>query len=93
LTNCLEFISVGQYQTKLYGRGRRGTQSSWIGGLLTIIAALFVSFLSIEILASTFRMDNQWYTEESILFRETGFASWTLGQLIERGLTLPYFRV
>ena len=57
LRSGLEFISVGQYYTKLYHNGR-GTQSSMIGGILTIICAVILITYSIFILVPIFNKDN-----------------------------------
>jgi hypothetical protein len=53
----LEFISVGQYYTKLYHRGK-GTQSSIVGGILTIICALILVSYAVVILVPIFNRDN-----------------------------------
>ena len=57
LRSGLEFISVGQYYTKLYHNGK-GTQSSMIGGILTIICAVILITYSIFMLVPIFNKDN-----------------------------------
>jgi hypothetical protein len=57
LRSGLEFVSVGQYYTKLYHNGR-GTQSSMIGGILTIICAVIIITFSIFILVPIFNKEN-----------------------------------
>lgn len=53
----LELISVGQYYTKLYHRGK-GTKSSMLGGILTIMCAIILVTYAVYILVPIFNKDN-----------------------------------
>ena len=49
----LEFISLGKYSMKMYDEDGTGYFSSWIGGIITLLAVLLVSFMAISIALNT----------------------------------------
>ncbi|TNV80777.1 hypothetical protein FGO68_gene530 [Halteria grandinella] len=86
-------ISIGKYQMKLYDEKGFGVRASWLGGVVSIILFLIILGASIQIISSALKLDQQWNTDERILFRDTSFSKMTLQDLMARGFDLPTFYV
>jgi hypothetical protein len=46
LRDCLQFVSVGKFQTKLYHKGEEELSSSF-GGIITILVAIIIVVFAI----------------------------------------------
>ena len=56
IIEILQFSSVGKHNSGLYFKGKV-LQSSWIGGILTILTAAVIMFVSIKTLISVVNQD------------------------------------
>ena len=60
---ALRAISFGQYQTKLYYRGKE-SHSSVLGGIVSIVSGIIFSLIALYILYQTRARDNIKMTED-----------------------------
>ncbi len=56
---CVSSWSVGQYETKLYHSKTESTSSSFVGGLMTLVAAILILGYTIYLLTITFTLKNR----------------------------------
>ena len=68
---CLSEISIGQYNTKLYYKGRE-SQSSSFGGLMTILCAIILITYSYFMILSILRRDK--YNLNTTMLESTRFS-------------------
>lgn len=56
---CIAQWSVGQYETKLYHSRKESTYSSFVGGLLTLVATVVILAYTIYLLVGVFSLKNR----------------------------------
>lgn len=84
-TYILSFLSMGQYSTKLYHKGR-SDYACCLSGLLTLALLFLCLFASVSILATTFSKEVFTLTEATYQFDQTQYINMTIYELEQRGL-------
>ena len=90
IRKVLRSISVGQYRTTLYFKGSHSYSSSF-GGLVTIILAIVLLSISLNLLSNCFKRTKWVANVEKIRFEDWEYRNSTLQELVDLGMKLPSY--
>ena len=88
LRSLLARISLGQYPTKFYHKGK-GTYSSSLGGIITILLGLVLLTVSLNLLLGCINRETWTKKTEVIRLQDWEHANITLGDVMKKGLIVP----
>ena len=86
--SMLAAISLGQYPTKFYHKGK-GTYSSSLGGIITILLGLVLFSISLNLLLSCLNRENWDKKTELIKIEDWEHFNITYRDVMGKGLVIP----